>query len=39
MLDEKKNVLRNRAADPIPRDMPLQLQRLGVGHSAEGYGP
>jgi hypothetical protein len=35
VLDEKKNILRLFAADPLSRDFPLQLERRGVGEEAE----
>src|SRR5688500_20174705 len=39
MLDQKQDVVRDRAGDAVARERPLKLQRLSVGNSAEWDGP
>jgi hypothetical protein len=39
MLDQKQDVLRDRARDAVARDLSLQLEGFGVGHPSERDGP
>jgi hypothetical protein len=39
MFYQEQHILRNLAADPSPRDLPLHLQYLGVRSYAEVYNP
>jgi hypothetical protein len=39
MLDEKQDVLGNRAGDPFAGNLPLKLERFSVTHASEANDP
>jgi hypothetical protein len=39
VLDEEQDVLREGARYPIAGDVPLELERFGIGHSPQRYSP